>query len=195
MGAGANERLLGQDFTKQRLGSIDLAQYRILHFATHALLPTDLKCRASPTMLVSPPVGEAKLTDIFFDTGDILKLKLNADLVVLSACNTSSQGDVGSGESLSGLAQAFFVSGARGLVVSHWLAADQSTQQLMGLMYRGIASGKYDTANALRNAQLDMLARAGKDFPVLFSHPLFWSVFTPMGDGFTPSTNTAGLVN
>ena len=114
MNAKAGDILTGTNFTKENLLKLELGKYQILHFATHALLPTDLKCRSSPTMLVSPPAANAKLSDLYFDTDDVLNLKLNADLVVLSACNTSSQGQVSSGESLSGLAQSFFVSGVRG---------------------------------------------------------------------------------
>jgi CHAT domain-containing protein len=194
MSAPASDVILGNNFNKRTLAGIDLASYRILHFATHAMLPTDLKCRQLPTMLVSLPPGGTDLGDVFFDTGEILKLKLNADMVVLSACNTSSQGDSGaSGESLSGLAQAFFLSGARGLVVSHWLAADQTTVALMGTLYKQVATRKVDTANALRIAQMEMLQRAGKEanFPVIFSHPLFWSVFTALGDGVQPDAASA----
>jgi CHAT domain-containing protein/tetratricopeptide (TPR) repeat protein len=188
MGARPGDILLGEDFTKPRIAQIDLSKYRILHLATHALLPSDLKCRQSPSMLFSLPKGSRNLADIFFDTSDILKLKLNADMVVMSACNTSSQGSSGSGESLSGLAQAFFISGARGLVVSHWLAVDQSTVALMDAMYKGIAGGRLDTAHALQAAQLSLIDNAGKDEnPVIFSHPLFWAVFTALGDGVEPS--------
>jgi CHAT domain-containing protein len=194
MGVGAEDEILGRNFNKVTLAGIDLSQFRILHFATHALLPTDLKCRQSPTMLASLPPGSTNLADIFFDTGDILKLKLNADLVVLSACNTSSQGEIGSGESLSGLAQAFFISGARGLLVSHWLAADQSTVALMKTLYTQFATRRIDTANALRIAQTDMISRSGKDLPILFSHPLFWAVFTAVGDGVQPDAAASASV-
>ena len=183
MKAGEGDILTGNNFTKANLLKLDLGKYRILHFATHALLPTDLKCRSTPTMLVSPPASNLKLSDLYFDTDDILNLKLNADLVVLSACNTSSQGQVSSGESLSGLAQSFFVSGVRGLVVSHWLAADQSTMIIMSNFYKSLVEKKIDSSTALRDAQLDLFNRAGKDLPLLFSHPLFWAVFTPLGDG------------
>ena len=185
MQADEGDILLGNSFNKANLLKLDLGKYQILHFATHALLPTDLKCRSTPTMLVSPPPAKAELTDLYFDTDDVLNLKLNADLVVLSACNTSSQGQVSSGESLSGLAQSFFVSGVRGLVVSHWLAADESTKIIMTDFYERIASKKFDSSEALRAAQLELFNRAGKDLRLLYSHPLFWAVFTPLGDGIT----------
>ncbi|MDI9409291.1 MAG: CHAT domain-containing protein [Candidatus Pacebacteria bacterium] len=185
MKARPGDILTGNNFTKENLLKLDLGSYRILHFATHALLPTDLKCRSTPTMLVSPPSSNVKLSDLYFDTDDILNLKLNADLVVLSACNTSSQGQVSSGESLSGLAQSFFVAGVRGLVVSHWLAADQSTMIIMSNFYKKIADKSADSSAALQDAQLDLFNRSGKDLPTLFSHPLFWAVFTPLGDGLT----------
>ncbi|MCX8505730.1 MAG: CHAT domain-containing protein [Alphaproteobacteria bacterium] len=182
MGAREDEILLGAEFTKKALLALDLGRFRMLHFATHGLLPNDLKCRTSPTLLATAS-NPKDLQGVFFETGDILTLKLNSDLVVLSACNTSSQGGGGSGESLSGLAQAFFVAGARGLVVSLWLAADQSTEQLMEMFYRNINSKTMDTASSLRDAQLKIIARSGKDMPVLFSHPLFWAVFEAIGDG------------
>ncbi|MDI9349651.1 MAG: CHAT domain-containing protein [Candidatus Symbiobacter sp.] len=187
MGAKPSEILMGEGFTKKALLDIDLSRFRVLHFATHGLLPSDLKCRTSPTLLATASKDEP-LQSVFFETGDILNLKLNADLVVLSACNTSSQGGSSSGESLSGLAQAFFVAGARGLVVSHWLAADQSTEELMGMFYSNVNGKNMDTSAAMRDAQLKIIQRStGKDMPVLFSHPLFWSVFAVIGDGVEAS--------
>lgn len=179
----AAKLVMGRDFTRLAVLDGDLGRYRILHFATHGLLPASLICRKSPSLLVSTDAS-SKSADVFLEAGDVLKLKLDADLVVLSACNTSSQTAEGSGESLAGLAQSFFIAGARGLVVSHWPAGDLSTQILMTRFYDIMGkSREAGAAEALRQAQRDLIANAIDRGAVVFSHPLFWSVFTLIGDG------------
>ena len=71
------------------LRELDLKQYRIVHFATHAFLPTELRCKSEPTLLMSGPPGAANADETFLDAGEVLSLNLDADLVILSACNTA----------------------------------------------------------------------------------------------------------
>lgn len=185
LGASADDILLGADFTSEAVRRKKLDDYRVLYFATHALLPTELECRSQPALLVTRPAGSASADAGLLDADTILGLKLDADLVVLSACNTAGPAGESTGESLSGLARAFFYAGARGLLVSHWLVEDRATAELMSTMFGGLrGGGGKSTAEALRQAQNGILARAGTGgLPVIWSHPLFWSAFTVVGDG------------
>ena len=154
-----------------------------MHLATHALLPTELgQCQTEPAILTSVPPNAPSADAGFLRTGDIENLKLDADLVVLSACDTAGPGN-GAGESLSGLAQAFFSAGTRGMLVTHWAAADVAAMRLMtGTLAPG---GAGDTAHSLRKAQLNMIdtAGSGEDSPMLMSHPYAWAPFVLIGDG------------
>ena len=138
--------------------------------------------------MTSLGVGDS---DGLLNSSEILDLKLDADLVVLSACDTggSSAGDAaglgGGGQALSGLAQAFIFAGARGLVVSHWQVDSKATQQLMTGMFR---SGARTQADALRQATLPMMARTDQ-----YSHPYYWSAFTVVGDGARPMPSAQNL--
>jgi CHAT domain-containing protein len=180
LGAGAGDMLLGEAFTKQRLAAPDLGQYRIVLLATHAFLPGNtLRCITEPAITVSAPPRAGNAADEFERVGDIEKLKLNADLVALSACDTSG---ASGGESLSGLARAFFLAGAHGLMVSHW---DVVTGASVPLMIGTFGAGTADSAQALRTAQLRMIdsAGSGAQAPIEISHPNYWAAFVLIGDG------------
>lgn len=194
LGAGPGDVVLGPAFDKARLASPDLAQYRIVLFATHAFLQESLRCfaeAAAITVSVSPRAPNAD--GEFEGISDIEKMKLNADLVALSACDTSGAGGVG--ESLSGLARAFFLRGARGLLVTHWTVVTGASVPLMiGTFSAG--GGTRDSAQALRTAQLNMIDTAGssEQKPIEISHPNYWSAFVLIGDGVrAPARNAAGM--
>jgi CHAT domain-containing protein len=181
LGAGANEIVLGEAFTKERLAAPDLAQYRIMLLATHAFLPDSLRCFTQPaiTTSVSPQAPNADAE--FLRVSDVENLKLDADLVALSACDTA--GGAG-GEALAGLARGFFRAGARGLFVSHWDVASGAAMPLMIGTF-GTGGGARDSAQALRAAQLRMIdtAGSGTQAPIEISHPNFWGAFVLIGDG------------
>ena len=99
-----------------------LADYRIVYFATHGLVAGDIKGLAEPSLALSIPAQPSDLDDGLLTASEVAQLKLNADWVVLSACNTIA-GDKPGAEALSGLARAFFYAGARALLVSHWAVA------------------------------------------------------------------------
>ncbi len=186
LGAGPGDIVLGDAFTKARLVERDLTPYRIVHLATHALLPTELgQCQTEPAILTSVPGNAPSAAAGFLGVDDIENLKINADLVVLSACDTAGPAN-GAGESLSGLAQAFFRAGTRGMLVTQWAAADIAAMRLMtGTLAPRGAGMPGDTAAALREAQLRMIdtAGSGADAPMLMSHPYAWAPFVLIGDG------------
>jgi CHAT domain-containing protein len=185
LGAHQDEIILGGDFTKSRFLSYDLRHYRVLHLATHALLPSELHCRTEPSILMSNPSDASDASGAFLGVDEVLKLQLDADLVVLSACNTAGPSGSGAAESLSGLARAFFFAGTRGLLVTHWSVEDNSAK-LIVTHTMGSLSGdthRIDTSTALRAAKLEMLDSDNARYGKLFTHPFAWAPFVLIGDG------------
>ncbi|MBL6456903.1 CHAT domain-containing protein [Belnapia sp. T6] len=181
-GARPQDIRLGAEFTAAALRAADLGQRRIIHLATHALLPGELSCLQEPSIVVSPQAGAADANSAFVKASDLLGLKLNADLIILSACNTGGPGGAGGGEALSGLARAFFYAGARGLMVTHWAVDDAAAALTVADSLRRQQGGA-SSATSLRGAQLLLLDEAGKRLPDIFGHPFFWAPFALIGDG------------
>ncbi len=183
LGATPRDELLGAAFTAADVGRADLARFRILHFATHALLPTDLACENQPAVVTSAPAGAPNASGALLTAAAISKLHLNADLVILSACNTGGPGGA-AGESLSGLARAFFRAGARALLVTHWSVNDQAAAYLIALTLNDLRKGTSGgISGSLRAAELSILARAGHGLPAEIAYPFFWAPFAVIGDG------------
>jgi len=186
-GSGATEFFVGAQATEARLRSIRLSDYRVLYFATHGLLPGELRCQSEPALVLSPPAIAAvtKIEDGLLDASEISQLKLNADLVVLSACNTAGGGDKFGGEALTGLAEAFFFAGARNLLVTHWSVPSEATTSLMGRVFASLGPDMTrSSARALQQAQIQMLA-----IPTT-AHPVFWGAFVLLGDGAEEGAGT-----
>jgi CHAT domain-containing protein len=185
--AAGNAAVVGDAFTKQRLAAPDVGQYRIVLLATHAFLPDSLRCLTEPAITLSVAPGAKNADSEFLRTGDIDNLKLDADLVALSACDTAGSGAVG--ESLSGLARSFFRAGARGLLVTHWPVVTGASVPLM----IGTFGGGKDSAQALRAAQLKIIDTAGssQQAPIEISHPNYWAGFVLIGDGVRGTGSTA----
>ena len=99
-----------------------LAKYKIVHFATHGALAGQVSRTSEPGLLLTPPDKASETDDGYLSASEVAALKLDADWVILSACNTAAGGAAGA-EALSGLARAFFYAGARSLLVSHWEVA------------------------------------------------------------------------
>lgn len=182
LGAPASATVMGAAFTPAAVRARQLSDYRIVHFAAHAVLPAEIRCLSEPAILASVPAG-GRAEAAFLPASEILGLTMDADLAILSACNSGGEG-AGAGESLSGLARSFFYAGARGLVVTHWSVDDTASAILVAETLRRLADGRMRTADALREAQLAMIAQAGTGrLPEIFSHPFFWAGFALIGDG------------
>ena len=178
LGAGGDAVITGAAATERRVRESDLAQYRVVAFATHGLLPGELRCQAEPALALSPPATPTKGEDGLLDASEVATLKLDADWVVLSACNTAGPDGTLGGESLSGLARAFFYAGARALLVSHWAVASGPTVDLTTGMFAAHARDSgIGKAEALRRAQAALRARPQT------AHPFFWAPFVLVGDG------------
>ena len=119
LGAPASDILLGKDATEANVKRKPLFDYRVVYFATHGLVAGDIKGLGEPSLALTLPKEPSDLDDGLLTASEVAQLKLNADWVVLSACNTAA-GDKPGAEALSGLARAFFYAGARALLVSHW---------------------------------------------------------------------------
>ncbi|HUN48555.1 MAG TPA: CHAT domain-containing tetratricopeptide repeat protein, partial [Stellaceae bacterium] len=182
LGADSNAILLGPAATEANLRRQALGDYNVLYFATHGLLPGELRCESEPGLALSPPDGPSTSgNDGLLDASEVAGLSLNADLVVLSACNTAAGGGRFGGDALSGLAEAFFYAGARTLVASHWQVPSLATVQLMtGMFDRAGPRLQAGIAESLRQSQL-ALAREPAT-----AHPFYWAAFTVIGDGGAP---------
>lgn len=180
--AGPQQIRSGAAFTVPAVERVNLRDYRILHFATHGLLPSELACLSDPTIVASVPAGARDAGGALLTSGAVLDLDLDADVVVLSACNTGG-GSTG-GESLSTLARAFFYAGARSLLVTHWYVNDVAATRIVALALRNVSQGQ-GFAEALRAAQLDFMALPGG------GHPALWAPFALVGVG--PEARTSRL--
>jgi len=179
LGAGPDSVVLGTAATESKVRSTDLSQYRVIAFATHGLLPGDLQCKAEPALALTPPATSgAGDDDGFLSASEIAQLRLDADFVVLSACNTAASDGRLLGEALSGLTRAFFYAGARGLLVSHWTVASAPTVTLTtGLFTEHARDRALGRAEALRRAQEALWRQEAT------AHPALWAAFVLVGDG------------
>jgi len=194
LSAPSRDVVLSDKFTKATLEGTDLKRYRVVHLATHAFLPTELRCLSQPSILMSAPPGADSAKDAFIASDEVQELKMDADLVIVSACNTAGPGGA-AGESLSGLARAFFFAGTRGLMVTHWSVDDDSAEFISAHTMLGMKPGatRKDTTLALRQAKLDRLMTAGTPGgpSLVFSHPFAWAPFVLIGDGLRVAPTTA----
>jgi CHAT domain-containing protein len=166
----------------------DLSDRRVVMFATHGLVPGDLNGLTQPALALTTPDLADGNGDGLLTMDEILSLKLNADWVVLSACNTAAGEGAGS-EAVSGLGRAFFYAGARALLVSNWPVETVAARKLMvDLFSRQVADPTLSKSEALRQAMLELSsgpgasdAKTGK--PVFsYAHPLFWAPFIVVGN-------------
>jgi CHAT domain-containing protein len=177
---------VGRNANERTVKSLDLAGYRVLAFATHGLVPGDLDGLTQPALALSAPAVAGVDGDGLLTMDEILGLRLDADWVVLSACNTAAAAGAGA-EAVSGLGRAFFYAGARALLVSNWPVETTSAKLLTtDLFRRQAAEPALGRAEALRQAMLDaggfVDPRSGR-LAFSYAHPLFWAPFTLVGDG------------
>ena len=135
LGAAASDIHLGEDASETTVKRAPLADYGIVYFATHGLVAGDVKGVAEPSLVLSIPKTPTDFDDGLLTASEVAQLKLNADWVVLSACNTIA-GDKPGAEALSGLARSFFYAGARALLVSHWAVSSEAATRLSTIHVR-----------------------------------------------------------
>ena len=191
MGAAADDQLLGLGFTAATVRQANLRDFRILHFATHALLPTDLACEDEPAIVASGLPDAPNASNALLTASSVAQLQLDADSIILSACNTGGPNGGAAGESLSGLARSFFYAGARSLLVTHWPVNDQITRILVVTTLKTYRenSGR-GLAEALADAQRGLLNQAKGDLALL-AHPYYWAPLALIGESHPAGTLAA----
>ena len=170
--------------TETRVRSMDLSDYRILAFATHGLVSGEMKGLAEPALVFTPPETGTEADDGLLTASEIATLELDADWVILSACNTAAADGTPGAEGLSGMAKAFFYAGARALLVSHWSVNSEAAVAITtGMLGEMAANPEIGRAEALRRSMMAMMETEDKDH---FAHPMFWAPFVVVGEGGTP---------
>ena len=188
-GAGADSVYLGARATEAKVAALSqqglLAKARVVHFATHGLVAGEVQeiaraSKAEPALLLTPPQTASEEDDGLLTASEVAALKLDADWVILSACNTAAGGEKG-GEALSGLARAFFYAGARALLVSHWYVDSAATVELVTGAFNALAADPaIGRSEAMRRAIASLIAQGGRS-----AHPAVWAPFAVVGEGGT----------
>jgi CHAT domain-containing protein/tetratricopeptide (TPR) repeat protein len=167
---------------------LDLSKWRIVMFATHGLVPGDLAGLDQPALALTSPEVTGDGSSGLLTMEAILSLRLDADWVVLSACNTAS-GDGAGAEAVSGLGRAFFYAGTRALLVTNWPVETTSARMLTTDVFRRQAEDAQLTrAEALQKAMVALIDGpgprdgAGRE-QFSYAHPTFWAPFSLVGDG------------
>jgi CHAT domain-containing protein len=174
LGKSASEGLV-----RQLNESGALASYKIVYFATHGLVTGEIDGLLEPAVALTMPPNPSRIDDGLLKASEITQLRLNADLVVLSACNTAAGRRPGE-ETLSGLARAFLYAGARSVLVSHWAVDSYAATKLATTMFKALADDPdLGRAEALRRALLHIVDREALEG----SHPSYWAPFVVVGDG------------
>jgi CHAT domain-containing protein/tetratricopeptide (TPR) repeat protein len=189
LGVPESEILLGGRATEAAIKSLSengrLADYAILHFATHGALAGQGEALAEPGLVLTPPPKDTRDPDLlarddgYLAASEIAALKLNADWVVLSACNTAG-GTGETAEALSGLARAFFYAGARALLVSNWEVGSDAAVKLTTRAFAELkANPKIGRAEAFRLSMRDLVEKGS----LAETHPAMWAPFVVVGEG------------
>jgi len=179
---------LGKDANEEAVKTMDLSGFKVLAFATHGLVPGELNGLTQPALALSAPAVAGVEGDGLLTMEEVLTLKLDADWVVLSACNTGA-GEGAGAEAASGLGRAFFYAGTRALLVTNWSVHSQSARELVTDLFKRQADDpKLTRAEALRLAMMALVdgpGYVGADGKTEFAyaHPLFWAPYTIIGDG------------
>jgi CHAT domain-containing protein len=172
----------GEEAREER-AKAEAGNYRILHLATHGVLNDASPMYSHLLLSQAGEPGKVSSEDGLLEAWELMNLDLNADLVVLSACETA-RGRIGAGEGVIGLTWVLFVAGCPRTVVSQWKVESASTTELMVELHRQLKTrmqnpkSSLGTAQSLRVAALKML-RGGQ-----YQHPFWWAGFVVVGDGF-----------
>jgi CHAT domain-containing protein/Flp pilus assembly protein TadD len=161
--------LFGKDASESNAKTMNLESFDTIHFASHGLIDEERPQLSSVVLNAGSPQEDGYLT-----MREVFDLKLNADLVVLSACKTGLGKKI-RGEGVSSLARAFFCAGAASVLVSLWNVNDHSTSEFMTDFYRNRLERKMTKTEALKEARVKMIHSSK------YSHPYYWSPFILIG--------------
>lgn len=186
IGAGDGDIFLHQQASVKQVLSTDLSNRKVVMFATHGLVPGELNGLTQPALALSSPDVTGDKDDGLLTMDKVLTLKLDADWVVLSACNTASGESAGS-EAVSGLGRAFFFAGAKALLVSNWPVDSVASRTMMTDLFKNQQKEQGTSkAELLRKAMLNQIDQGGMkeggNMKYAYAHPLFWAPFVVVGD-------------
>ncbi len=169
---------VGANATETLVKQTDLSRYRVLAFATHGVMAGELSGVAEPGLILTPPSQGSVLDDGYLSASEVSQLKLNADWVLLSACNTAAPDGKPGAEGLSGLAKGFFYAGARSLLVSHWAVESHSAVLLTTEMFR-----RYENNHGMGKAEALRQSMQNLRQNPKYNHPMYWAPFSVVGEG------------
>lgn len=183
LGAPQSQVRLGKSATERNVKQARLDKYRVVYFATHGLVAGEVAKlggkSAEPALALTIPKTASTTDNGLLTASEVAQLKLNADWVILSACNTAA-GDKPGAEALSGLSKAFIYAGARSLLVSHWPVKSGAAVSLTTGMFKAKAEDTaIDNAEALRRS---VLALQADDSDFTNAYPAIWAPFVVVGD-------------
>jgi len=164
------EIYLREKASEQEIKKLNLDNFKIIHFAAHGLIDSQKPARSAIVLSLNQDSQE----DGFVQMREIYNMRMNADLVVLSACQTGL-GQFIRGEGIEGLSRAFFYAGASSVLMTLWSVNDQASSQLMETFYRHLRSST-SIMEALQKAKLEMIQSKS------FSHPYYWAGFVITGN-------------
>ena len=186
VGADSSDIFLHKQASVKQVTSMDLSDRKVIMFSTHGLVPGELNGLTQPALAMSSPEVTGDQDDGLLTMDKVIALRLDADWVVLSACNTAA-GEGSGSEAVSGLGRAFFFAGARAILVSNWPVDSVASRQLMtDLFKRQQQNQGLAKSEALRQAMLYQVdqggMREGNTMKYSYAHPLFWAPFVVVGD-------------
>ena len=172
---GKSKLYLRKDFDEEKIKSLDLSNYKYISFATHAIVADQINNISEPGIILTPPKKSTKTNDGILTVSEIERLKLNSDIVILSACNTASEDGTPNAEGLSGLTSAFFQAGTKSMMVTHW---DVETNSAVTL-----TTGTFDKMKELKNLSKAMhKTKIEMMNDPKTSHPIYWAPFVLIGN-------------
>ncbi len=168
--------LLWDDANENNIKNMNLKDFKIIHFATHGELAGTIKGQNEPFLVLSPPNIGTNENDGILSMSEIMNLENNAELVILSACNTAA-GNIKQSEGFSGLARAFLFSGSKSVLVSNWYVETYAAMELTtGMMKQIKDNPKTSSSKALTDSMKNFISNNKEK-----SHPFYWAPFVIVG--------------
>lgn len=179
LGGREQDLFLGDKASEPDIRKNGLGAYRIIMFATHGLMGGQLTGMAEPGLVLTPPAVATAENDGLLAASEIIGMKLDADLVILSACNTASSDGRPRAEGFSGLTRAFLSAGARNVIVTHWaIPSEPAVFVTTGMMEERQLDPTISWSEALRRSFATLIERKGRPE---FAHPSNWAAFSVVG--------------
>ncbi|MDA9232671.1 CHAT domain-containing protein [Candidatus Pelagibacter sp.] len=172
---GKSKLYLRKDFDEEKIKSLDLSNYKYISFATHAIVADQINNISEPGIILTPPKKSTKTNDGILTVSEIERLKLNSDIVILSACNTASEDGTPNAEGLSGLTSAFFQAGTKSMMVTHWDVETNSAVTLTTGTFDKMVKLK-NLSKAMHKTKIEMMNDPKT------SHPFYWAPFILIGN-------------